>query len=76
MGVRGRIPLCVRTYPMLAVLVQIPFGDLPGFGCKGSRYKTLLQEIIVSAEKEFECLKPKKDDAKPKKDGDILSFCW
>ncbi|SCI30309.1 Uncharacterised protein [uncultured Clostridium sp.] len=53
-----------------------PLWRFAGFGCKGSRYKTLLQEIIVSAEKEFECLKPKKDDAKPKKDGDILSFCW
>ena len=60
---------------MLAVLVQIPFGDLRVLAAKAAGIK-LLQEIIVSAEKEFECLKPKKDDAKPKKDGDILSFCW
>ena len=29
-----------------------PLWRFAGFGCKGSRYKILLQEIIVSAEKE------------------------
>ncbi len=76
MGVRGENPLMCTDISNACCSCANPLWRFAGFGCKGSRYKTLLQEIIVSAEKEFECLKPKKDDAKPKKDGDILSFCW
>ena len=53
-----------------------PHRRFASFGCIGSRYKTLVSETIVSTEKDSEWHEPKKDDAKPKKDGDILSFCW